>query len=190
MSFAISLKAVNDTAEPIRALWDQVSLLEEAPSMVALNYPPHITLAIYDDVAPHLLTAALRRGVTEASALRLTFTRLRFFDSDPLVLWADPSPSPALTEAYAAVHAYIDPAQCHPHYRPGAWTPHCTLGTQIKAEHRADAIALTTRSIEPFDVLFDVVDCVCFPPVAVLEEHVLLGPERANAHAQLRRTRS
>jgi 2'-5' RNA ligase len=182
MSFAISLKAANDTADPIRALWDQVSLLEEAPSMVALNYPPHITLAMYDDVDLDLLTATLRRGFTGAPALRLTFTRLRFFDSDPLILWADPLPSPALVEAHVAVHACIDPAQCHPHYRLGAWTPHCTLGTHVKAEHRADAIALTARSIEPFDVLFDVVDCVCFPPVAVLEEHVLLGSERDNAH--------
>jgi 2'-5' RNA ligase len=182
MSFAISLKAANATADPIRTLWDQVPLFEEALSMVALNYPPHNTLAIYDDVAPDLLKATLRRSFTGAPALRLTFTRLRFFDSDPLVLWADPSPSPASAEAHAAVHACIDPAQCHPHYRPGAWIPHCTLGTHIKAEHRADAIALTARSIEPFEVLFDVVDCLCFPPVAVLEEHVLLGSERANAH--------
>jgi 2'-5' RNA ligase len=182
MTIAISLKAANGTADPIRALWDQVSLFEEAPSMVALNYPPHITLAIYGDVAPDLLKATLRRGFTGAPALRLTFTRLRFFDSNPLVLWADPSPSPALAEAYAAVHACIDPAQCYPRYRPGAWIPHCTLGTQIKAEHRADAIALAALSIEPFDVLFDVVDCVCFPPVAVLEEHVLMRSERDNAH--------
>ncbi len=182
MTIAIGLKAANDTADSIRALWDQVSLFEDPPSMVTLNYPPHITLAIYDDVAPDLLKATLRRSFTGASAVRLTFIRLRFFDSDPLVLWADPSPSPALAQAHAAVHACINPELCHPHYRPGAWIPHCTLGTHIKAEHRADAIALTARSIEPFDVLFDVVDCVCFPPVAVLEEHVLLGSARANAH--------
>src|SRR5215218_8236853 len=132
MTFAISLKAANGTADPIRALWDQVSLFEEAPSMVALNYPPHVTLAIYDNVAPDLLKITLRRAFAGIPTLRLTFTRLRYFDSDPLILWANPSPYSALTEACAAVHACIDPAQCHPHYRPGAWTPHCTLGTQIK----------------------------------------------------------
>jgi 2'-5' RNA ligase len=183
MTWAISLKAVNRTADPIRALWDQVSLYEGAPSMAALNYPPHITLAIYRDIDPDLLKVALRRASMEVPALRLTFTRLCFFDVDPLVLWAEPCPSPALAQANAAVHACIDPAMCHPHYQPGAWIPHCTLGTKIKKEHRAEAIAFTARPLEPFDVLFDVADCVSFPPVATLEEHVLAGSERANGRA-------
>ena len=76
MTWAISLKAVNRTADPIRALWDQVSLYERAPSMAALNYPPHITVAIYKDIDPDLLKAALRRASMEVPALRLTFTRL------------------------------------------------------------------------------------------------------------------
>ena len=173
MTFAISLKSVNSTADPIRSLWEQVSLYEGAPSMAALDYPPHITLAVYDDVDPALLKAALRRSFTGRPTLRLTFRRLCFFDSNPLVLWADSSPSPTLAEAYSAVHACIDPAKCHRRYRPGAWIPHCTLGTQIKYEHRAEAVAFTARSIETFDVLFDVADCVSFPPVAVLDEQTL-----------------
>jgi 2'-5' RNA ligase len=184
MTFAISLKAVNTTADPIRALWDKVSLFGSGPSMVTLNYPPHITLAVYDDIDPDVLKAVLQRGFAEAPALLLTFTRLCFFDSDPLVLWADPSPSPALAEAYSAIHACIDPAKCHPHYRPGAWIPHCTLGTQIKEEHRADAIAFTARSIETFDVLFDVADCVSFPPVAVLDEKALARSDQTYPRAQ------
>jgi 2'-5' RNA ligase len=151
--------------------------------MAVLNYPPHITLAVYEDIDPDRLKVALRSAFTEAPALHLTFARLRVFDGDPLVLWADPLPSPALARAYAAVHARIDPAKCHPHYQPGAWVPHCTLGTEIKNEHRVEAIAFTDRPIEPFDVLFDVADCVSFPPVTVLEEHVLLESERANIRA-------
>jgi 2'-5' RNA ligase len=183
MTCAISLKAVNRTADPIRALWDQVALYEGVPSMAALDYPPHITLAVYLDIDPDLLKGALRRVFMEGQAQRLTFTHLRFFDNDPLVLWADPLPSPTLALAHATIHTCIDPAKCHPHYRPGAWIPHCTLGTQIKEEHRAEAIAFTTRSIESFDVLFDVADCVSFPPVAVIEEHVLAGSEQANVRA-------
>jgi hypothetical protein len=43
MAYAISLKAVNDTAHPIRVLWEEVAQFESRPSMVALGYPPHLT---------------------------------------------------------------------------------------------------------------------------------------------------
>ncbi len=90
MAFAISLKAVNDTASPIWALWEEVARLESRPSMATLDYPPHLTLVVYHDVRLAQLRAALREAFAGTSALRLAFTRLNFFDY-PLVLWADPS---------------------------------------------------------------------------------------------------
>jgi 2'-5' RNA ligase len=180
MALAISLKGVNDTADPIRALWEEVARLESRPSMAALNYPPHLTLAVYDDVPPVQVRDALREAFAGRSALRLTFTRLRFFD-DPLVLWAEPLPSADLTSAHAKVHALIDPRHCHPHYRPGAWVPHCTLGTQILLKYREEALALATHSIPTFEVVFDVADCVSFAPVAVMAEQPLCRPGRPHA---------
>ena len=177
MASAISLKAPNSTADPIWALWAEVSRLESQPSMAALDYAPHITLAVYDDVDPGRLSAVLAEAFTGASALRLTFTRLRFFDNVPLVLWADPSFSQALASAHARVHARIDPGLCRPHYRPGAWVPHCTLEAQITAEHRDEAIVLAARPIPAFEVIFDVADCVSFPPVVVIAEQPLSEPE-------------
>jgi 2'-5' RNA ligase len=116
---------------------------------------------------------ALAEAFAGASALNLTFARLDYFHTEPLVLWAEPSPLPALNSAYEAVHARIDPSLCHPHYRPGAWVPHCSLGTKIPADRRAEAITLAVQPIEPFQVTFDVADCVSFPPVVVLREHRL-----------------
>jgi 2'-5' RNA ligase len=177
MAFAISLKAANSTADPIRALWAEVARFESRPSMAALGYPPHITLAVYDAVDPERLRAVLRDAFMGACALRLTFTRLRVFDDDPLVLWAEPSYLGALSGMHARVHDRIDPRLCRPHYRPDAWVPHCTLGTQIVAERRAEAAAFAARPIQAFEVVFDVADCVSFPPVAVIEERPLSGPE-------------
>ncbi|GEO17751.1 2'-5' RNA ligase family protein [Microvirga aerophila] len=172
MAFAISLKAGNDTADPIGALWQEVAQFESRPSMVALGYPPHLTLAVYDDIPLVRASDVLREAFAGRPALRLTFTRLRFFD-DPLVLWAEPSPSADLTSAHARVHACIDPQLCHPHYRPGAWVPHCTLGTQILLKYQAEAVALAERPIAAFEVVFDVVDYVSFAPVVVIAEQPL-----------------
>jgi 2'-5' RNA ligase len=177
MAFAISLKAVNDTTGPIRTLWEEVACFESRPSMATLNYPPHLTLAIYDDIPLARLRASLREAFTGTSALRLTFTRLCFFD-DPLVLWAEPSLSAALATAHARVHACVDPRLCHLHYRPGAWVPHCTLGTEILAKHREEAIAFISRPIPAFEVIFDVADCVSFSPVAVIDEQPLAPAEQ------------
>jgi 2'-5' RNA ligase len=177
MAFAISVKAANSTADPIRALWAEITRFESRPSMAALGDPPHITLAVYDAVDPARLRAVLQDAFTPAYALRLTFARLRVFDDDPLVLWAEPSPLGALRSAHARVHACIDPRLCRPHYRPDAWVPHCTLGTEIAAERRAEAAAFAARPIQAFEVVFDVADCVSFPPVAVIEEQPLSGPE-------------
>jgi 2'-5' RNA ligase len=173
MSFAISLKAANRTARFISDLWDKVARFESAPSMAALNYPPHVTLAVYDDIHPDQLEAALLASFAGVPALRLTFTRLRFFDNAPLVLWADPAYSPALADAHTRVHACIDPTPCRPHYRPGAWVPHCTLGTRILEERRAEAVAFTAEPMEAFGVLFDAADCISFPPVRVMSELTL-----------------
>jgi 2'-5' RNA ligase len=179
MAFAISLKVTNSTAEPIQGLWDQVAHFETAPSMAALDYPPHITLAVYYDIDPTHLKTALASAFAGASAFNFTFARLDYFDTKPLVLWAAPLALPALIEAHRAVHALIDPGRCHPHYRPDAWIPHCTLGTKIRMDQRAEAITLAAQPIQPFRVTFDVADCVSFPPVVVLSEYRLAHARKA-----------
>ncbi len=59
MPVAISVSATNDTARRIHALWEEASRFESRPSMAALAYPPHITLAVYDHLDHDCLRAAL-----------------------------------------------------------------------------------------------------------------------------------
>jgi len=172
MAYAISIKVTGSTAEPILALWDEVSNFESSPSMAPLNYPPHITLAVYDDIDPDRLTSVVADGFGQQQAFHLRFTHLCYFDARPLVLWAAPLVSPALAAIHSRVHLAIDPDLCRPHYRPGAWIPHCTIATQIADDHRTDAIAFTAKPFNAFNAVFDIVDCVSFPPVTVLREHI------------------
>lgn len=174
MPFAISLKSVNATAEPLRALWRDAGRLEDEPSMEALDYPPHMTLAIYDEVEPERLGDIVRRLSAGRAPLRIAFERLRHFEGAPLVLWAAPRPSAELAALHAAVHGEIPPERCRPHYRPDQWVPHCTLAMRVPETRRAETLAWLRQPRTAFTVLFDRIDCVTFYPVNVIEDRPLV----------------
>jgi len=175
MAVAINIRADNASADEIERLWDEVAALEDEPSMRTLAYRPHLTFAIYD--APEIDDKTAWNAMLSASAgaaqLPIAFRRIRWFVGPPLVLWAEPEASETLRKWHASIGAAIDPAHCRRHYRPGAWTPHCTLGTRIADKKSKDAIAFAQSFDRRIEVNFDVVDCVVFPRVRVVAEREL-----------------
>ncbi len=173
MPVAITIKAAGDTAKPLTELWRVFAQFEVTPSMAALNYPPHITLAVYDSMAEERLRDAAASCFRDTPSQRLGFNRLAYFAEPDFVVWASPIFSEALHRLHDEIHQAIDPALCHPHFHPGQWVPHATLATQITAANRDKAIELASRPIDPFEVVFDWADCVSFPPVWIIEERQL-----------------
>lgn len=175
MALAINIRADNDSANEIERLWDQVAAFEDRPSMRALNYRPHLTFAIYDSPEIEEKTAweAMLRATIDGAQMPVTFRRIRWFLGPPLVLWAEPQTNKTLKKWHASVSAAIDPIHCRPHYRLGAWTPHCTLGTRIAHGNSRDAIAFAQSFDRTIEVIFDVVDCVFFSPVRVVAQRKL-----------------
>lgn len=175
MALAINIRADHRSADEIERLWDQVGAFEVEPSTRALRYRPHFTFAIYDGPAVGEKTAwdVMLAAVAGETQLRIEFKRIRWFEGSPLVLWAEPAIDEALARIHGAVSVAIDPAHCRPHYRPGAWTPHCTLGTGIADERRDDAIAFAQAFERSIEVVFDVADCVAFTPVRIIAEQRL-----------------
>lgn len=175
MAIAINVRADNDSASEVEQLWDEIAAFEDKPSMRALGYRPHFTLAIYDSPAIAEDTARqtmLRVAMSEAQ-LRVEFRCIRWFEGPPLVLWMEPVDDAVLRRWHASISAAIDPAYCRLHYRPGHWAAHCTLGTRIIDGKRDDAIAFARSFSRKTTVLFDVADCVVFPPARVVAEHKL-----------------
>jgi len=172
MGFSLNLRISNASASAVEALWDEVSAFEDSASMRALDYPPHVTFAIYDtdEVSEELARSAIERAAIGEAELRITFNRIRAFVGPPLVLWAVPEPQEPLTRMHKAIHAAIDPVLCRPYYRPASWTPHCTLGTRIRAERRDDAMAFAENFRGGVEVVFDLVDCMAFPPLRLTAE--------------------
>jgi 2'-5' RNA ligase len=170
MAFAISIRSENEDASPLRQLWKRVEILENAPSMASLNHPPHITLAIYDDIDPEQLRSAAEQVFHDQGPIKLVFSRARYFDNTPLVLWADPSPLSELKRLHDIIHRLIPQSLCRTHYRPGIWTPHCTVGSNVRGDRRNEALAICDEPMKPIKATFGVGDIVSFLPVHVIDQ--------------------
>ena len=170
MIHAISLKSTNETAAEVFKLWDEVAVFEHTPSMRALNYPPHFTLAVYEECPSDPLDDVFDRAFGSQFEVSIDFSRISYFQNEFLVLWARPVVNDALLRMHAALHREIDSGICHEHYRPGNWVPHCTLATKVPQAKSAEALSWAKQSRKQFSVTFDTADCVRFPPVDVLTE--------------------
>ena len=171
MPFAINLRASGDAAS-YWELVDQVASLEAQPSIKLLGYPPHITLAKYDD-ADVAEMASVVDALATVAPLTLTFNKLGSFDPGILILWAAPTPEQTLLDLHALVHTIIDPSRCKQPYRPEHWTPHCSIALRIAEDRRANAARFLVADRNPFTLTFDIVDAVASPPIVILKERQL-----------------
>ena len=174
MPYAVNIRSEHASAASIRSLWDRCASLEQAPSMQSLQYPPHLTLAVYDDIAPDALIDAFDAALGDLPPLTIRFERLGYFDAPhAVILWAEPLLPGELLDFHQRIHQALGAESCRPNYRPGTWMPHCSLAISIDRSRREEAIALAGTSIEAFEVTFDVADCAFFHPVEVLHEKYL-----------------
>ena len=140
-----------------------------------MNYPPHITLAVYDDVDRTTLFKAYHRATEQYEALSIQFSAMRYFESPTsLIVWASPQVEDALLKTQAVIHEAINKELCRAHYRPNAWVPHCSLALNIPLSRRSDVLALLAEPFEPVTARFEVLDCVSFMPVQVLHQKTFL----------------
>ncbi len=144
--------------------------------MKAMQYPPHFTLAIYNDIRLPDLFAGFESALDSLSRMTIRFESLGYFEApDAIIMWAAPILPKQLFAAHARIHSTIDPSICRKNYRPDVWVPHCSLATSIELDRKDEVLAIVDQSIEPVEVTFDVADCASFMPVNVLRE-ALLNP--------------
>lgn len=167
--FGITL-STSSTAQPFWDRVDAAAALENAPSVRALGYRPHITLARYATAEAPKLIRAMTAFESE-SAFSLAFDRIEMFDTEPLILWLSPRHDQRLLDAHARLHAVLKPesALCDPNYRPERWRPHLTIAAAIEASQRDRALELVSEPFAAFTLTFDLADCVSWPPLSILQ---------------------
>ncbi|MBV8963215.1 MAG: 2'-5' RNA ligase family protein [Hyphomicrobiales bacterium] len=167
MPVAVTLRPYENDVAPLLALQDETAVFTPAPSLRELGYEPHITLAVYEDLAAPEVVAAAAKLFEGSIAIKLVFEEVRWFEGPPLTLYAAPTAAPELDAFARRLHLLIAPGRCHPHYRPGSFVPHCTLAMGIKAEGREKAIAFARRKRISLIAAFTRGEVVAFPPPRV-----------------------
>lgn len=168
MAYALT----NDTASPIVKLWDEASAFESIASMKALNYPPHLTLAVFPN-DPGQIGDMVKDIFASQPSLSIPFEAVSYFVGDFLVLWAKPRHCDVLRDLHHRLHRTFDPATCHEHYRVDRWVPHCSLATKVPSSRANAAMEWARQKRLEFAVEFDATDFVQFPPVVIQQEYRL-----------------
>jgi hypothetical protein len=110
MPYSINIRSDNHSSRPIRDLWSLCAALEDQPSMIALDYPPHFTLAVLDEADESRLASAVETVSSRTTQVLVRFDRVRYFETPTsIVLWAAPSDSSKLADVHNAIHECLRP---------------------------------------------------------------------------------
>lgn len=138
------------------------------------SFAPHLTFAVYDDVAP--ATAAARIDALPASPpIPLRFTGIGAFPASG-VLHLTPAASAALPALHAALHRAVG-AGGRAHFQPGEWTPHCTLATGLDPAALGAGTAALAADFAIFEATLSTLAVIDSPPPLVHWRRTLGGPQ-------------
>src|SRR3954454_19527603 len=107
MAFAVSLLFNAEIADSISSRWARLADAGLSRSMLELNYPPHVTLAVYDELAVDAAVASLDRVFDNIKQMPVTLTDFSTFGAGSDVCYAALAPSHNLSRLHAATVAAI-----------------------------------------------------------------------------------
>lgn len=112
---------------------------------------PHVTLGIVDTDHPGHLHELLAEPLASAGPVPLPLTALGFFLTPRAPAYLAVAPTLELLTLHHRLHALIPASDSWAYYRPGSWTPHCTLAMDVSSPSLvAQAIGPETLPIAAF----------------------------------------
>lgn len=145
MAFAVELYFDDHTDRAIRHMWASlgaVGLLDQNRT----EAQPHVSLAVADSGDPAVVADRLS-AADFGPAFTLTLAHLGYFREPQGVLYLAVTPDRHLLDLHRRVWHRIaaDSPGLRDYYRPGAWTPHCTLTMPVPPHTVGEAIAALGR---------------------------------------------
>jgi 2'-5' RNA ligase len=161
----------------VRQLWHTLDRhgVPSSDTAAHLTEGPHITLAIVDQTDPAELAGRLHDALATAVGLPVSLTALGFFLTERAPAYLAVAPTGALLSLHEAVHDTLGTTGSWPYYRPGSWTPHCTLAMGVRSPSAvADALG---REALPIRAAVRTAQVVPLPPAPPEVEPDLLAPD-------------
>jgi hypothetical protein len=115
----------------VRAIWTALERggVPATPAFANPHYRPHVSLAVFEAADPQARLPELRKTVAGVLGTALRLTNLGMFvDGERLIAFLGVAASGPLVAGHQTVAAALDgTVPVRGFYRPGAWTPHCSL---------------------------------------------------------------
>ena len=177
MPFAVTLPLDAAASAQVELVCSALAQRGISNSARRLGYPPHVTLAVYEDNAEQAgpLEAARRTAATWRR-LRVSCPALGAFPDPPATLFLIATPSEALLRMQVALCQALPQEHLHPHYRPGLWLPHVTVADDLPIARIPAAMAAAGAAFQPVTAMLDQVELVRFRPVKLLWQAALDDP--------------
>jgi 2'-5' RNA ligase len=127
---------------------------------------PHITVAVAESVDEGALAPALRAFAAGRAPVPVRLAYVSTFPGG--VVYLAPLVTPSLLDLHAALHARVPdlpPAAISHYYRPGAWTPHCTVAHDLRDDQVEPAVRVALGVPLPLDAVLVRMSLVRYRPV-------------------------
>lgn len=142
---AFKFDAATDRA--IRSLWQAIADAGLPSKMLNLDYLPHLSLMLCEDMAMDGVRRVLPGFLACHAPIELTFPALGVFPGEEGVIYLAPTVSRELLDFHARLWELLEPFATRPNplYRPGVWVPHVTIDLAVNYEQVGAIIAALSR---------------------------------------------
>jgi 2'-5' RNA ligase len=143
--------------------------------MLAEGGRPHISLCVYDDLDPVRAEAALRGFCAKENRFKVRLDFIGTFISKENVVFV----APPLTDELRTIHlrflqAFKDlEKSAWPHYLPGSWQPHCTMGLEISESEFGKVFTAIRENFQPMEATVESIGLVRFRPLELMFQYPL-----------------
>ena len=165
---AIGMYLDSDSEAAIRDIWKDLAEAGVTSYMLDSGDPPHVTLAICNELDTEEFEARLRSFAKELSPFAVTLSNVGIFPRG--VVFLAPTVTHKLLDIHSYFHRFVRDVSepSWENYLLGRWVPHCTLAMDLDPNLVPKAVEICGRASLPMRGQIVEIGVVEFRPVVQL----------------------